>query len=400
MHLMPHPRAGSAFSLASVPAVTLVLALLVLAAPTASAQDATAPPGQIDVDFLFNYYQQDGDHSPVTGGIGTEDMDVLSPVILVSWKVDENWTLRTDLGLDAITSASVDAMDADVSSASRQDSRAYVTLTGSRALGESSTLTLLGGFSNEYDYRSLMAGAGWSRDFNRRNTNLSAQARLYSDTVELYDIDSVLRGEDDRESFDLTVGLTQVLSAKTLLSLELFGQQQDGYLATPFHEVILDDGRRVGERLPDSRQRTAFALGLNHAVNDRLVPRLRYRFYDDDWGIQAHSVEFEPHFRVAGGSGGGSSWIYPILRWHTQTGSDYFGLPGAFAGDEPFITADRDLSELTSEKYGLGWHWSRAPGTGRGWARRLRRLQTRATYYTRDDGLESLSVSFGFGWSF
>lgn len=377
----------------------LATALLALAALPAAGQESLAP-GEVDVDFLFNYYQQDGEHSPVTGGIGTEEMDVLSPVIVVSWKVDENWTLTTDLGLDAITSASVDAIDDAVSSASRQDSRTYVTVTGTRALGEASQLSLLGGFSNEYDYQSLLAGVGWSRDFNRRNTNLSAQLRFYSDTVELYDIDGVVQGEDDRESVDVTLGLTQVLGPKTLLSLELYAQQQDGFLSTPFHEVILADGGVVAERLPDSRQRSAFGLALHHAVSDRFVPRVRYRFYDDDWGIQSHSVEIEPQFRLTGSTGGGGSWIYPILRWHTQTGSDHFGLPGTFDAADPFYTADWDLAELTSEKYGLGWHWDRPAGTGSGFWRRLRRMQARATWYTRDDGLDSLSLSFGVGWRF
>jgi len=389
---------GCALPIALPLALVLALAGLALLAAPAGAQEVMAD-GQIDVDFLFNYYQQDGEHSPVTGGIGDEDMDVLSPVILVSWKVNEDWTLRTDLGVDGITSASVDAIDDNVSSASRQDSRAYATVTGSRPLG-TSTVSLTGGFSSEYDYQSFMAGAGWSRDFNRRNTNLSANLRMYADTVELYDIDGVKRGEDDRDSLDLTLGLTQVLGPKTLLTVELYGAQQDGFLSTPFHEVILTDGDRVAERLPDSRRRTALGLGLNHAFSDRVVPRVRYRLYDDDWGIQAQSVELEPRFRLGETTGGGGSWIYPILRWHTQTGSDYFGLPGVFDLEDRYFTADRDLSELTSEKYGLGWHWDAGAGGGRGWRGRLRRLQARVTWYSRDDGLESLSASFGVGVRF
>ena len=370
----------------------LPLLLVALVSP-AVAQDGYLSQGEIDVDFLFNYYQQDGENSPVTGGIGTEDMDVLSPVIAVTWKVDDTWTLRSDLGVDSITSASVDAMDAEISSASRQDSRAFLTVAASREVGDQ-TITLLGGISTEYDYNSAMIGGRWTRAFNKQNTTVSAQVRHYADTLDLYDIDGVNQGEDDRSTTDVTLSLAQVLGPRTVLTGELYYGVQDGYLGTPFHEVILADGRRVTERLPDERTRAAFGLWLNHAFSERFVGRFYYRFYDDDWGIQAHTVELEPQFKV-----GERTWVFPILRFHTQDGADYFGLPGTFLGSEDFITADRDLSEFTSEKYGFGFRTSFASGRT-GWRRHMRGIESRLSYYTREDGLESFSLSLAWSWRF
>ena len=370
-----------------------LVGLLVLMPCVGQAQDGFLVEGDIDVDFLFNYYSQDGDNSPVTGGIGTEDMDVVSPVVAVTWKVGEDWTLRSDLGVDSISSASVDAIDAQVSSASEQDNRSFLTVTATKDLA-GQTLSVMGGLSNEYDYQSLMAGLGWSKNFKQRNVTVSAQVRHFADTLDLYDIEGVNQGEDDRTTTDLTLGLTQVLGPRTVLSGELYWSTQSGYLGTPFHEVLLQDGTRITERLPEDRTRTALGFWLNHAFSKGFVGRFYYRFYDDDWGIQAHTVELEPQFKV-----GDRSWIFPILRWHSQTGSDYFGLPGTFSGDEPFLTADRDLSEFTSEKYGVGYRTTFAPGRT-GWTRRMRSLETRATFYTREDGLESISISFAWGWRF
>ena len=369
----------------------IVLALL-LASPVA-AQDGFLSEGEIDVDFLFNYYQQDGENSPVTGGIGTEDMDVISPVVAVTWKVDDNWTLRSDLGVDTISSASVDAIDAEISSASAKDARAFLTIAASREWSDQ-TITLLGGVSREYDYGSAMVGVGWSKAFNQQNTTVSAQLRHYADTVDLYDIDGVNQGEDDRSTTDLTLSISQVLGPRTVLTGELYFAQQSGYLGTPFHEVILQDGTRVTERLPDDRTRAALGLWLNHAFSERFVGRFYYRFYDDDWGIQAHTIELEPQFKVSD-----RLWVFPILRFHSQDGADYFGLPQTFTGAEDFITADRDLSEFTSEKYGFGFRKSFAPGRS-GWTRFMRSLESRVSFYTREDGLESLSVSIAWGWRF
>ena len=64
----------------------LLLAALAFAGAGAGAQQAPQAPREaagdgdgLAVTFLFNYYDQDGDRSPVTGGIGTEDLQVAAP---------------------------------------------------------------------------------------------------------------------------------------------------------------------------------------------------------------------------------------------------------------------------------------------------------------------------------
>lgn len=380
------------------------LALVVLAGAPATRAQAPAPAEPraqgIDVDFLFSYYDQTGEHSAVTGGTGTEAQDVLSPVVLIGWTVNDDWTLRADLGVDQVTSASVDAIDANVSSASRVDQRAFTDLTATRRFGSQSLAFTLG-LSNEYDYRSVSAGLGWSLDLNQRNTTLAASLRHYADTVDLYDIDGVNRGNDGRQTTDLTASVTQVLGPRTDASLELSLALQSGFLSTPFHEVALapgageTEGARVTERLPDRRRRSALGLGLNHAFGRAVVERLSYRLYDDDWGIRAHTLSAETHFRLPGAT---ERWLFPILRYHTQTGSDFFAPTGAFSGREDFITADWDLGEITSQRYGLGLR-SLAP-PGRSWWLGIRRYEARFTLFSRDDGLEAITASLGLGWSF
>lgn len=354
----------------------------------------------IDVDFLLNYYDQDGDHSPVTGGIGTEDLQVLAPTVVVRWAASERWSLSADLGVDNITSASTDNIDTQVSSASRQDNRAHAAFTASRSW-ENQRMTFGVGFSSEYDYSSLNGRIGWSRDFNQKNTTLSVGLGFYSDTVELYGIDGIQRGEDDRETMDLSVALTQNLGPRTVGSVELALSSQSGFLSTPFHEVILaptaefPEGQRIAERLPDQRDRMALALSLQHAFSPKVAQRFYVRFYDDDFGIQAQTVEAETHFRVPWGQ---EAWIFPILRFHTQNESDYFGLPGTFTQETPFLTADRDLSGFDSQKYGIGLRLAFAKRSG--WLRFLRGFETRLTTYSRDDGLDALSASFAWRFRF
>ena len=353
-----------------------------------------APRSDIEIDFLVNYYDQDGDHSAVTGGVGSEDLQVIGPVFLVKWQMNDKWSLSGALGLDNITSASTDNIDAEVSSASRQDNRVFTQAQFTREVGDQ-RFGFLVGLSKEYDYQSQSFGLSWSRDWNSKNTTLAASLRHYMDTVDLFDIEGESQGEADRDTTDLSVSLSQLLGPRTVLSVELSHSVQEGFLSSPFQEVWLEDGAITAERLPDERERSAVGLRLNHAFTDRIVQRFYFRLYDDDFDVQAQSLELETHFRLPTRR---EMWIFPILRFHSQDGSSYFGLPGTFAPTDTFFTADRDLSEFDSEKFGLGLEVS-AFGTGP-WFAGVRDLEIRLTRYERDDGLEAINTSFGFGWNF
>jgi len=369
-------------------------------------EESTAPEsflarGRIDMDILFNYYTQDGDRSPVTGGEGTEELDVITPVVLLNWRVGDNWQLRADLGLDAITSASTDNIDDNVSSASEVDNRAHAVITALRTSGPQ-TIGFTAGFSTEYDYNSITTGLQWSRSFRDESSTLAASLFHFSDTVELYDIDGIVQGEDDRTTTDFSISWTQVFSPRAVGSVELYLSSQSGFLSTPFHEVILaptpgeTEGLRVTERLPDSRRRTALGLRYNYSFSKKVVQRSYIRTYDDDWGLTAQTLELETHFRLPTRN---PAWIYPILRFHTQSGIDYFGAPRTFSAEDEFFTADGDLGEFDSQKFGLGYRISfQTPR--KGWLKRLRGFDTRVTSYSRDDGLDAISASLALSWRF
>lgn len=358
-------------------------------------------PGGVDGEFLFNYYDQDGDHSPVTGGLGTEALQVLSPVVVARWAINDRWALNTSIGLDQIISASTDNIDDHVSSASRVDQRAFTTVEVAREF-ETQTVGVSGGFSNEYDYTSVMTGLRWTRDFNRKSTTLVTSGRYYIDQVSLYDIDGINRGSQRRHTADLALSVTQLLGRRTVATIDVGWTAQRGFLSTPFHEVIvapspdLPVDHRVAERLPDARDRRAVGVRGNHALTDWLVQRGGYRFYTDTFGISAHSVESETHVRLPASN---EMWVYPILRFHRQTGSRYFGLPGTQTIDTEFFTADGDLGRFDSWRYGGGWKWVGAGNTTLGWLP-FRSLETRVTFYERSDGLRAVTSSLGVGWAF
>ena len=69
----------------------------------------------VEIDFLISYYDQDGNHSPVTGGLGTEKLTDVAPKIMVTVPLNEKTKLSVDLGLEAYSSASTDQIDPSMS---------------------------------------------------------------------------------------------------------------------------------------------------------------------------------------------------------------------------------------------------------------------------------------------
>ncbi|MFA6956261.1 MAG: DUF3570 domain-containing protein [Thermoanaerobaculia bacterium] len=370
------------------------------------------PEGRFDADILFSYYSQDGDHSPVTGGIGTEELEVVSPVVVLAWRVDEKMTLTADIGIDQISSASIGNIQMELGGASipASDTRTFGTFKAKRKFGNQ-TLGLTLGAASEYDYESFSYGLDWAIDLNQANTGIAAAIRRYDDAIDLIGIDGYgsqgpgvprTEGKGDRTTTDAVFTLSQTLGRRTAGSLELFMSQQEGVLSTPYHEVILisdsplyPDGKHVAERLPDSRDRKALGVRLNHGFTDGFVLRTGYRYYEDDWGIASHTIDLETHFRLPTDR---EMWLYPILRYHTQTGADYFGLPLTFTGAEDYYSSDYDLSEFSSDKYGLGWNLFTLPNES--WLRYVDRFEVRGTFYDRDDGLSGFTTSFSFGSTF
>ena len=96
----------------------------------------------IEVNFIASYYEQDGNHSPVTGGIGTEYLTNMAPTLSIKVPLDSFRTLNVDGGVDFYSSASSDNisnpyLDPDqVSGASAEDERSYVNIDYSKKKGQ------------------------------------------------------------------------------------------------------------------------------------------------------------------------------------------------------------------------------------------------------------------------
>ncbi len=69
----------------------IYLAVFSILTTISVAQDSTKTSINLDdveISFLTSYYIQDGNHSPVTGGIGTEKLTNIAPSIVLNVPID------------------------------------------------------------------------------------------------------------------------------------------------------------------------------------------------------------------------------------------------------------------------------------------------------------------------
>ena len=142
-----------------------------------------------EVDFVSSYYYQNGDHSAVTGGIGTERVtDIANGLTLnLVWlnKASNKNTLAVGLGFDYHSAAS-QAYISTTGASSPTGTRIYPSLDWTLENTKKGNSFGLGAYySNEYNYNSLGADLHFSQKTSYRNGEFSAKLQGYFDKVTL-----------------------------------------------------------------------------------------------------------------------------------------------------------------------------------------------------------------------
>ncbi len=354
---------------------------------------------EVEVDFLFSYYDQDGNHSAVTGGLGTEELRDYSSTILVNVPLDSTSNLGVQVGVNYYTSASTDRIDENMSSASSKDQRGQVYINYTKLLpNKRDSYSLNGGVSAESDYISFALGAAWTHESPDKNREFTISWQSFIDRWLLIFPDE-LRDQpeitmvptDRRQSHSLSFTYAQVLSPRMQLLGTLEGVLQNGLLSTPFHRVFFADRELIEiERLPEHRFKVPIGLRWNYFMSENIVIRSAYRYYWDTFGIRAHTFNVELPIKF-----GLAFSLSPFYRYHRQSASRYFAPYREHQITDRFRTSDFDLSRTQSHKYGLGFRFSPVYGIGRFkfFSRKkvtmFKSLELRYAHYDRSDGLRA-----------
>lgn len=395
-----------------------------------------------ELQILTSYYSQDGNNAAVSGGTGTEQLTDLHPTIIYAVPLNDDDVLTVNVGVSAYSSASssnVDPFDGGgranpfqaSSGASKGDNWANATVNYSQSSDDRNTVwsaTLSG--SAEYDYNSVGVGGSYTRLMNQKNTELSLKANVFIDgwnaiypselrpfgggnglndrlfesniiTGNLNYSPSFARLEKTgRQSYNLGINFSQILSRNIQGTLSLDAVQQSGLLSTPFQRVYFSDVENSFiedfaladdiERLPNSRTKIALGGRLHAYVNERIVIRSFLRYYTDNWGINSVTANVEVPVKITQ-----KFTLRPAYRYYTQTAADYFAPFDEHLSTSEFYTSDYDLSKFVANQYSLGFTYTDILASAKIWRFGLKSIDLNFSSYSRDNGFSAIQGAVG-----
>ena len=393
-----------------------------------------------ELDLISSYYRQDGKNAAVTGGIGTEELTDAAGSIVVSIPLSDDEVLSVEAGISAYTSASssnVNPFDGNTSAdpfvastgASRSDTwKNFRTNYSHSSNDRNSVWNGTISVSSEYDYFSIGAGMGYTRIFNERNTEFSANFQAFFDTWKLiypielrpfenpdpnippnfaevigYLPDFKPHKDKDRNSFALSLGISQILTKKIQGILLIDFISQRGLLSTPFQRVYFTDaidyyfdGFHLAddiEQLPNTRFKTSVGGRVNFYLSETVVFNTFYRYYLDDWGIESQTVSLEIPIKL-----NNYFTVYPSYRYYQQTQADYFAPYNLHISTERYYTSDYDLSDFRSNQFGFGIRYTDILTRTNLWKAGIKNIDLFFHKYDRNSSFAASIVTLGFNF--
>jgi hypothetical protein len=381
----------------------IAAATCTLLGPTASQCVLAEEARRWEFDTALLYYGEDGDR-----------VRDLSATVTTRRDFDDDRYLNLGLNVDSLTGASPSGAIAtdDAQTFTRPsgdavfetppgeiplddsflDTRVSLDAGWSQPFARVYSLTTGIGFSTEYDYTHLGANLGVTRDFNKRNTTLSAAVSWAREDIDpvggapvplalMQDVGdhSSKAGADSKNVLDVLLGVTQGLGPATVLRINLSFSDSSGYLTDPYKILSVVDpvtgdtlartpapdtlgptGVFRYESRPDSRSKQSLYGEIKHDFSGKVLAA-SYRFSTDDWGIDSHTLDARFRWPIRG-----SDYVEPHLRYYTQTTADFYRF--SLVDGEPlpqFASADARLAEL--DGLTLGVKYGHATPSGSEW---------------------------------
>jgi hypothetical protein len=189
-----------------------------------------------------------------------------------------------------------------------------------------------------------------------------------------------------RNSYSASLSWSQIVNQRLQLEFLMDLIYQKGYLGLPFHRVYFADGSVHQENLPDTRMKIPLGFRANYFMGDKIIIRTFYRYYHDDWRLNAHTFNIEVPYKVTPFLS-----ISPFFRYSNQSAIDYFAPYKVHTAAEQFYTSNYDLSKFNSNFYGAGFRI--APPNGVFGNQHINMLEVRYGHYNRTNGMNSDIIS-------
>ncbi len=236
---------------------------------------------------------------------GKDRIAVRAPSFLLVAPVGSEWSIASTLTSDVISGASPAFHNAGF--AKVFDHRRAGTLEVTRYFGNGS-LTVGANVSSENDYVSRGVSLQVTRSNESKNTTWQFGVAHTGDDI---NPSNRITRNQRKNTNDLLLGVTQVLTADDIAQFNLGYSRGNGYFNDPY---------KVVDRRPAEHSHTTLMARWNHFFNAvDGTSRASWRYYSDSWGIRSHTFELEYVQPLAGG------WtLTPSARMYSQTAASFY----------------------------------------------------------------------------
>jgi hypothetical protein len=273
---------------------------------------------------------------------GQDRIKVTAPGLSVMTPVGSNWSITANAVVDSISGASPAYHTEALTN--MHDERRAIDVAATRYFPEG-TITVGGNYSTESDYISRGISLGATRSSEDKNTTWNFGLNLAHDTI---NPSNGIVVDESKDIQELSVGLTQVLTQNDIAQAIVGYSHGTGYFSDPY---------KVFDNRPRERNNSTFLLRWNHFVaGTGGTARLSYRYYDDSYNIQAHTLAAEYVQPLPNG------WtLTPQIRLYSQSAASFYvdldPASAPFPTNPPatatFFTEDQRLAAYGAHSFSL-----------------------------------------------
>ena len=273
---------------------------------------------------------------------GSERIRVKAPALLLMKPVSNEWSMSSTYTTDTISGASPAYHTQALRKMRDQRHAIELSATHYDALG---TQTYGGSFSKEADYLSKGIFYAFTQSSESKNTTWNAGVSTNSDQI---NPTNRIVANETKQSLDLIAGVTQVMGVYDIAQVQAGHYVGQGYFSDPY---------KVFDLRPRKRTHNTLLGKWNHHFEGRQTTlRMSYRYYDDSWGIQSHTLNVEYIKPYA------NQWtVMPYVRLYTQSAARFFvnadssgsPFPPSPSLDASHYTEDQRMSAFGAHTYGL-----------------------------------------------
>jgi len=305
--------------------------------------------GENQLDYRYEYYKEDNSR-----------MTIETHSIHFEQQIVDSIVARGDLTYDGISGATPNGITDPTGKpyiANLKDIRRAESVEVDAKLGNH---TLRPGFAHslESDYESYGVSLGDAIDFNEKNTTLQYGVSHNFDSALSSPVNPP-RVWKEKQSTEAIIGISQLLSPKTIFTAAFTFGNDSGYLSDPYRVAAFypfGPGFVVAEpdNRPSHRNKEVLFTSLTYFVAPAHASiEGSYRFFHDSYGVFSHTIDLSWHEWL-----GSHVIIEPHFRFSEQSAADFYTtyFTGTFNPGAPppgSYSSDYRLSELYTLDYGL-----------------------------------------------